>query len=401
MTYVLSDYVNFKKLVCNKEYAKEKNLKVSFRQNLYVVKYDKSKLNQENQHTLGLFRSVIVDSDGNVLCIAPPKSIDFDCFSQTTLYEQCDLQEFIEGTMINVFWDKEQGEWEIATRSNIGARCRYNLDNEKTFRYMFLDAMNHSNIDFNMLDNKYCYSFTMQHPDNRIVIPITDKKLYLTNIYECVNDDTSNIVNIIDLKNIVLDAGIDTPKKIDLVSDINYKGNSWKDLTKHFSSDNLDYTIQGVVCYDNKTKTRTKLRSKNYEKVKHLKGNSTKMQYHYYYLRQRQQVGEFLKYYPEYNKLFNDLRSNLHDWTNQLYQNYIGCFIRKEQSLRDYPYNFKTHMFKLHEIYMNDLKPVNKYINKLEVMTYANNLPPPRLMYSVNHQMKQFSLDTKRANLVN
>ena len=95
------------------------------------------------------------------------------------------------------------------------------------------------------------------------------------------------------------------------------------------------------------------------------------------------------------------MRSNLHDWTNQLYQNYISCFIRKEQSLRDYPYNFKTHMFKLHEIYMNDLKPVNKYINKLEVMTYANNLPPPRLMYSVNHQMKQFSLDAKRASLSN
>ena len=125
------------------------------------------------------------------------------------------------------------------------------------------------------------------------------------------------------------------------------------------------------------------------------------MQYHYYYLRQRQQVGEFLKYYPEYNKLFNDLRSNLHDWTNQLYQNYISCFIKKEQPLRNYPYNFKTHMFKLHEIYLNDLKPENKYINKLEVMTYANNLPTPRLMYSVNHQMKQFSLDTKRANLVN
>ena len=55
MTYVLSDYVNFKKLVCNKEYAKEKKLKVSIRKNLYVVKYDKSKINQENQYTLGLF----------------------------------------------------------------------------------------------------------------------------------------------------------------------------------------------------------------------------------------------------------------------------------------------------------------------------------------------------------
>ena len=54
----------------------------------------------------------------------------------------------------------------------------------------------------------------MQHPDNRIVIPITDKKLYLTNIYECVNDDTSNIVNIIDLNIISKYSEIETPKKI-------------------------------------------------------------------------------------------------------------------------------------------------------------------------------------------
>ena len=58
-------------------------------------------------------------------------------------------------------------------------------------------------------------------------------------------------------------------------------------------------------------------------------------------------------------------------------------------------------MFNLHEIYLYDLKPIKKFINKQEVINYVNNLPPPRLMYSVNHQMKQFSLDTKRANLVN
>ena len=193
---------------------------------------------------------------------------------------------------------------------------------------------------------------------------------------------------------------IPIPKNITFVDNLNYTGKSWKDLIEFLNSDNLDYRIQGVIVYNNKTKRRTKLRCKNYEKVKHLKGNNPKMQYHYYYLRQRQLVGEFLKYYPEYKKLFNDFRLILHDWTKQLYKNYINCYIKKEKSIKDYPYNFKIHMFNLHEIYLYDLKPIKKFINKQEVINYVNNLPPPRLMYSVNHQMKQISLDIKKESML-
>ena len=176
-------------------------------------------------------------------------------------------------------------------------------------------------------------------------------------------------------------------------------GDNWDDIIEYLSSDNLPYTVQGIVIINKKTGRRTKLRSKNYEKVKHLKGNSPKMQYHYYYLRQNQLVKDFLKYYPEYKKLFQDFRSNLHDWTNQLYKNYISCFIRKEKSLKEFPYNFKTHMFKLHEMYIDDLKPENKFVSKYVVMTYVNNLPPPRLMYSVNHNIRKFSSDVTRATM--
>ena len=132
-----------------------------------------------------------------------------------------------------------------------------------------------------------------------------------------------------------------------------------------------------------------------------LKGNSPKMQHHYYYLRQHNLVKDFLNYYPEYNNLFRDFRSNLHDYTNQLYKNYISCFIKKDKPLKEYPYNFKTHMFKLHEKYINELRHENKYVNKYVVMTYVNTLPPPRLMYSVNHQFRKFERDNTIAEAVN
>ena len=143
MTYVISTYVKIQKLNNDKNYAKEKKLKVKKKENLVIIKYDKSKINTANQQTLGLFRSVIVNQKGEILCFAPPKSIDFDIFSQSTLYEQCTLKEFVEGTMINLFWVPSEKEWEIATRSNIGARCKFNLNETKTFRTMFLETMNH------------------------------------------------------------------------------------------------------------------------------------------------------------------------------------------------------------------------------------------------------------------
>jgi outer membrane protein W len=175
---------------------------------------------------------------------------------------------------------------------------------------------------------------------------------------------------------------------------LGYTGNSWEELIDHFFSENLDYKIQGIVIY-NKRGERTKMRSSNYEKVKHLKGNSPKLQYRYYQLRQQGVVKDFLKYYPEYKEEFFNFRNELHKWTNQLYQNYINCFIKRQKPLAGFPYNFKTHMYKIHEIYLFDLKSDQKYVNKSVVIDYVNNLPPAKLMYSVNHIKKQFDKERK------
>ena len=90
------------------------------------------------------------------------------------------------------------------------------------------------------------------------------------------------------------------------------------------------------------------------------------MQFHYYYLRQNNLVKDFLTYYPEYKDEFRLLRNNLHKFTDQLYQNYINCYIKKQKKVKDYPYNFKIHMFNLHKIYIEELmQQKNLFQNKL------------------------------------
>ena len=49
---------------------------------------------------------------------------------------------------------------------------------------MFLECCNHVNLEFDDLDKKFCYSFVIHHPENKIVLPIKDMALYLIECYE-------------------------------------------------------------------------------------------------------------------------------------------------------------------------------------------------------------------------
>ena len=353
----------------------------------HILKYDKQQLRYDTIKTTGLFRSIITHND-KIIAFAPPKSIYFDDFITENNIEDCYFQEFVEGTMINVFWDTSIEDWNLATKSNIGAKCKYNVTSDKTFRYMFLDAMNHCGLEFSHLNKNYVYSFVLQHPENRIVIPIMEPKIYLAAVYMIHNDNSIEKINDYNIEKIRL-------IKVKTFDDIKLSiGDTWQRIKNYFNDENLDYKNHGLVVYNNKGE-RMKIRSKNYEKVKMLKGNTPKMQYHYYTLRQNGAVKDFLRFYPEYKDQFRKLRKEMHDFTNQLYQYYIECYIKKEKKVKEYPYNYKIHMFNLHKHYIDNLRLEKKFISKQEVIDYVNRIHPAKLMHSINHIYNKFKLDTK------
>ena len=103
-------------------------------------------------------------------------------------------EEYVDGTMINVFWDEligESGDWQITSRSCVEANVGFYLHTgSKTFRYMFLDACNEKSLEFDYLNKKHedgsrlCYSFVLQHPENRIVVPYNKPNLVLVKVYK-------------------------------------------------------------------------------------------------------------------------------------------------------------------------------------------------------------------------
>jgi hypothetical protein len=382
------------------EYSTKSNQKYK------IVRYNKDILAADLIPTYGVLRSVIINSKNIVVSFAPPKSLPADHFIKKyeTKSDYIIAQEFVEGTMINVFYESEEVGWKISTRNTVDADVSfYKKKDGKTFKTMFEEACKENNFNLETLNPRFCYSFVLQHPDNRIVVPFSKPQLYLVEAYEIISEgfmeDPPLRVQV-------------TPQNISAVRTNGqwsqttirfpevYEFTTYSELIEKFASANTPYNIMGIVIKNMITNERTKIRNPIYEEVRHLKGNQTKMQYQYLTLRSEGKLPEYLKYYPESKKDFSECRDQVHMFTNTLHQNYLACYVRKEQPLNMFGPQYRTHMFNIHQQFINDLRPNNLFVTNTVVQKYVNSLHPSLLMHSLNYHLRKQNVDTIKANNV-
>ena len=363
----------------------------------YILKYNRSLLNVNNYHDIGILRSVVFKND-KILSFSPTKTLNYDYFIFNNIPNMCIAEEYVEGTMINLFYDIELNNWEISTKSCVGGNSKF-FENQKNFNNLFFDICNELNIDLNNFSKNYCYSFVIQHPENDFVLNINVKKLYLIAVYQI---DNINLLvkeipkieyNILNLPN-------------NLSHPYWHYFNSYDELKNYYGSINTPINIMGVII-KNMNGDRTKIRNPNYNYVKKLKGNSRKLQYHFLELYKNDKINEYLYYFPNNSLKFNMYKKILYNYTDTLYSNYVSCFVKKEKVLNEYPFNYKNHMFFLHEKYIknkNENKDKDKkfFIDKKFVINYVKNLEIPRLMFSLNYDFKELDNinNTNNSNII-
>jgi hypothetical protein len=405
--YKLGDIPGFKTMLLKNPH--ENNLKFNRKNynnknNKYsIICYDKEMLSLDIVPSVGFLRSVVIDSENSVVSFSPPKSMPFDTFAKKYQENNKDVvaEQFVEGTMINMFWDKTaglSGSWEFATRNTVGGDVSFQK-NQKTFRTMFLEASQQNNLQLNMLNSAYCYSFVMQHPDNRNVFPFKTAQLYLVEVYEIVQTDDGTVN--------VFSHNLEVVKKYGLWENTTVKFpevyNNWteySELKSNYASMNSSYDVMGVVIKNKKTLERCKLKNPIYEYIKNLHINQIKIQYQYLMLRKEGRISDFLKHYPENKKDFSFFRDKLHDFTKTLYQNYITCYIKKEKLLKDFSDSFRSHMLHIHKLYIDELKPKNEYVNNSVVIQYVNKLHPSMQMHSLNACLRKRNIDFIKIDLM-
>ena len=406
--YILSNITGFHNIITGDDSSMPTILKLNkvecrtFNNSSYrVIRYDKNFLSIDLIPSYGLCRSVVVNASNNVVTFAPPKSIVSEHFIQKYSENTSGIvaEEFIDGTMINVFWDGSigvDGGWEISTRNTVGASSSfYKGPRARTFREMFLEAAKVNGLLLDNLEKEKSYSFILQHPENRIVVPFKKPQLYLVAVYSIHNEENSIYVDVHDVQDFrdiffALNTTVMFPEI--------YKFDKYSELIDKYASMNTPYHIMGVVLHNKCTGERAKIRNPVYEQVRNLRGNQPKLQYQYLSLRQTGKVGDFLKFYPEHKRDFSGYRDQVHLFTNTLFGNYISCYIKKEKPLLEFSEQYRNHMYNIHQKYLNELREQKLFVTNIIVQKYVNKLEPPLLMYCLNYQMRKRVVDTVAAD---
>ena len=364
-----------------------------------IVSYDKK--NVKDYTNVRDARTLIYNCNDKLVCIGPSKNISFqdNCIDCEEL-KTCHYENFVEGTMINMFYDYASDVWEIATKSTIGGDVSFfrtsSINQTKTFREMFFDCIRFLDIDMNSFNRRYCYSFVMQHPDNKIVTNFIYPNIVLIEFYE-INVE-QEIFKYYPSPELHDHGDHFTDDQVQLLQKLSNKVRKFNsDYINNINNSKENHTIMGVIIRTSKG-TTFRIRNKNFEDARILRGNQPKLEYHYLELRKSGKIKQYLQYFPEHRTIMNSYQGKVHDFTNILYSNYISCYIKKEKKLGLYEKEYRQHMYEIHQIYLNKLKPENKAINFKVVTEYVNNMKTDYLMYSINYKFREKKEDNNDNN---
>ena len=331
----------------------------------------------------GLYRSVVINDSGNVVAFSPPKTVacsdvaDIAALDSLSVSEFTtafsSVEEFVEGTMITLFYNSSSTDagsamsgWEISTKGVAGGgifvpkpntnksadvvdnfAIQHHAAEKYTFRSLFLDTCIKNGIEFDTLDQRYCYSLVLQHPENPLVCNIQEAKLYLVAVYSIDNSTltvTRHPRSVIDWKSI----GFKLPR--DYTSGLTDP--AFHGIRNRYANPNgaSPYRVMGVIINAaGGAGWSFKLRNPAYEAAKHAPLESNKrLLYEYCNLRRTHDISAHLKLYPEDEPKFNEFRDKLILFTKLLYSSYIECFVAKKQPLVDYGIYLRPHMYRMH-----------------------------------------------------
>lgn len=372
-------------------YVKSNLIKKKFNNGLTIIKYDKKSFENKNTFSDGFFRSVVLNKNNNIIGFSPVKSLPLnyikELYNRASIQFSCNIspefmfktgaitfEEFVEGTMINVFYDDINDNWELSTRSIVGGKTKFFNDSNMNFREMFLDAMNTIGLSFDDLNKEYSYSFVLQHPEHQFIKQISIPKLYLCELFKC----HQNIVHKLDFRTMgILKDKVFYPDILDEFHSID-------DVEEAMTSGKFDFTFQGVVIHLGQL--RTKIRNINYNKAALIRGNQPKMLYRFIELTKTNEVNTFVNYFPRYkdkiqnyNAIFNLMIKTLHSCVS----NY--CIVEFMRDIEKYPFEFRPHIIALFEMH-RQIKRKNTFnVSLEEVKQYILLLPCPRIMFIINY----------------
>ena len=378
-----------------------------------LIRYEKGTSKMDLPHSKW-FRSVVWNTKTNrPVCVAPTKAATQE-FPFKTLKDVSDAnvicQELLDGFMINCFRVGDE-TLHITSRSKLNAAGKFYSN--KSFRDLFLEAymstleyfpvyiktliQNNSHDivppDSSRREVSVFYSFIVQHKEHRNVKPINNNRVYLVHrgiVYEDGSVDFENIPEtvkgIMNIEPITLEHLHDVKSSYaQIVATSNTSDQAELSEVQKWIRKQLvdrDWSFQGLVFKDDMG-NRWRYRSEKYSAVKTLRGNSPNIIERFAQLYTQSLIVRYLEYYPEDKQLIVDHMKFMDIIIKFLYDNYVDLHITKAVTADTVDKMYLPHLYSIHGIYLNQLKPSGRKVNFCEIKEYLHKQPWQRIVFLI------------------
>ena len=289
------------------------------------------------------FRSVVWDSLKNrPVFVSPQKSENIN--TVPTKFDAVIVEEFIDGVMINLFMDPYKGTWRLATRSRLDADNKFY---QHTFASLFGTVWSEEYVS--KLNPAFGYSFVLQHPLNRIVVPVDEPSLTLVDI--TMIDASGNLFNTIPMDL------FKTPRRFAVTNTM--ECNVLLSNMEQFEG----VRTQGIVLRHVQTNQRWKIRTNTYMACRKLRGNHSQQEYVWFDNYKNGVLEQYLQIYPEERIAANLAIGNWLKVVSDVYNWYVHVFKVRDVAKDNIPVHLKGMLFDLHGQYMSRLAKEKKSLD--------------------------------------
>jgi len=336
---------------------------------LVIFRYNREKADLQNP-TVRAFRSVIWDSITNRPVFVAPMKSEATTVAPPPVYDATwAVEDFVDGVMVNVFKDPRSGAWRLATRSRLDADNKFYM---YTFASLFMSTwatMFPGGVDLSQLNPSFGYSFVLQHPANRIVVPVPLPMI------TCV--EITSINSHGQLMVIPATPPFPSPRRYAVTN-----GEQFAQLLAHLDT-HEGVRSQGIVLRELGTGRRWKARTHTYTSTKRLRGNHSRLEYVWFDNMQKGTLDTYLALYPEERV---GAQAALKQWSHlltEIYNWYVHVFKVRDVPKDSIPSHYKGVLYDLHGEYIKRLAPAKLSLTWNEFQTVMAKQDLKRIVFLV------------------
>lgn len=335
-----------------------------------IIRYEKGVSEFTIPHTRW-FRSVVWSKSANrPLCVAPPKASPAETFP-THISDNLYYQDYLDGVMINVYFNGNEAV--LVTRSSFDATGTFFT--ERSFKELLNDALRVANISDirTLIPAGFTFvSLLLQHPEHRIVEPVTVPKVYQIHAGRVLNDGS------FELEEQELSMA---PQRLSPPNPATTSHAQWVSNL----AEQLGWGWQGATMKDS-AGNRWRIRSNTYRMVRSLRGNTSRDDVRFAQLYVAHLVDTYLYYYPEDRLMFHMIQMRLENTVKTLYDRYVRLHITKTLKPEQLEPMWKPHVFALHGFYLYTLRPNKHFVREKDVANYVQALPWQQMLFIMNRR---------------